>query len=145
VLTGPIPWSMLALVGLPEVVQVSVDEPGEVKLVGDAERLQTTGMTVLTVTVVWHTPTEAPLLTVSRYVVVAPGLTDLLPPDVLTGPIPWSMLALVGLPEVVQVSVDEPGEVKLVGDGDSVQETRLFTVIVLEQERVPPGPLTVKV
>ena len=82
-----------------------------------------------TTIVVVHDPEPPGPFTVMRYVVVAPGETDLLPLDTgATFPMPWSMEAEVAF-EAVQERFEEPPVAILLGVAVRVQEARAGTGI----------------
>jgi len=64
--------------------------------------------------------------TVRVYFVVRTGFTLVEPPAGLTAPTPLSIVAVVGLPVVVQLTVELPPAVILDGDADRVQLIHRF-------------------
>ena len=76
----------------------------------------------MTVTVAWQLLEPAVFVTVKWYVVVTVGETDIDPPVAgVTVPMPWSMLAEVGVLVVVQVNTELPTLMIVVGNADREQ------------------------
>jgi hypothetical protein len=112
--TVPIPWLMETVVAF-VLDQVSVDAAPDVIDVGDALSVTVgSGGGALTVTVALAVADPAELVAVTVYVVVAVGLTDLVP-DAVTVPMLWSIETVVAF-VLDQVSVDAAPDVMEVGE-----------------------------